>query len=82
MKKTAIKHADKSSFFYGGEPMENLFIAFPDVVSVKQMSQMLRIGTVLAYKLVKKKIIKSRKIGREYKITKVAILDYLLGGNQ
>lgn len=61
--------------------MENLFNDYPDVVSIEQMMKMLQIGSALAYKLVKKKIIKSRKVGREYKITKSAIKDYLLREN-
>ena len=42
---------------------------------------MLNVGQVLAYKLVKSGEIKSRKVGREYKIPKVNVIAYLLGEN-
>lgn len=58
--------------------MRELFSDYPDVVTVEQLMKMLQIGQVLAYRLVKKGIIKSRKVGREYKIPKTAVIDYLL----
>ena len=58
----------------------NLFGKYPDVVSISQMQEMLQIGKVLAYKLVKSGKIKSRKIGREYKIAKVAVAEFVNNG--
>lgn len=57
--------------------MSEIFKDYPDVVSVEQLMEMLQIGQVLAYKLVKSGAIKARKIGREYKIPKVNIVAYL-----
>lgn len=57
--------------------MNDMFIDYPDVVSVEQLMEMLQIGQVLAYKLVKSGTIKSRKIGREYKIPKINVIAYL-----
>lgn len=57
--------------------MSEIFKDYPDVVSVEQLMEMLQIGQVLAYKLVKSGAIKSRKVGREYKIPKVNIVAYL-----
>lgn len=57
--------------------MSEIFKDYPDVVSVEQLMEMLQIGQVLAYKLVKSGEIKSRKVGREYKIPKVNIVAYL-----
>ncbi len=54
-----------------------LFKNYPDVVSVEQLSEMLHIGQVLAYRLVRNGEIKSRKVGREYKILKVNFIAYL-----
>jgi len=54
-----------------------MFKEYPDIVSVKQFSEMLQIGIVLAYKLVKSGKIKSRKIGRDYKIQKSAVIAFL-----
>lgn len=58
--------------------MKELFANYPDVVSVEQLMEMLQIGQVLAYRLVKTGLIKSRKVGREYKIPKTAVIAYLL----
>ena len=57
--------------------MSEIFKDYPDVVSVEQLMEMLQIGQVLAYKLVKSGEIKSRKVGREYKIPKVNVIAYL-----
>lgn len=57
--------------------MSELFKDYPDVVSVEQLMEMLQIGQVLAYKLVKSGEIKSRKVGREYKIPKFNVIAYL-----
>lgn len=54
-----------------------MFDAYPDVVSVEQLMEMLQIGQVLAYKLVKRGEVKSRKVGREYKILKGSVIEYL-----
>lgn len=54
-----------------------MFTEFPDIVSVVEVAQMLKIGTVLAYRLVKTKKIKSKKIGREYKILKSDVMAFL-----
>lgn len=62
--------------------MNEIFKDYPDVVSVEQLMEMLQIGQVLAYRLVKKGTIKSRKVGREYKIPKVAVIAYLMQNNE
>lgn len=56
-----------------------MFAEYPDVVDVQTLKSMLNVGQVLAYKLVKSGEIKSRKVGREYKIPKVNVIAYLLG---
>lgn len=60
--------------------MNEMFKDYPDVVSVGQLKEMLQIGQVLAYKLVKEGEIKSRKVGREYKILKSPVIEYLSRG--
>lgn len=57
--------------------MEEIFKDYPDVVNIRQIAEMLQIGSVLAYKLVSTGAIKSRKIGREYKVSKVAVSQFL-----
>ena len=60
----------------GGKLLE-LFKNYPDVVSVEQLSEMLHIGQVLAYRLVRNGDIKSRKVGRKYIITKQNVIDFI-----
>ena len=56
-----------------------MFTTYPDIVDITQMRKMLGgIGVTLAYKLLKQRKIKSLKIGREYKIPKSCIIEYLL----
>lgn len=54
-----------------------MFINYPDVVSVEQMSEMLGISTKTAYSLLRKNKIMCFKIGRTYKIPKLNILHYM-----
>ena len=67
--------------------MENLtenysmFATYKDVVTVKQLAEMLGIGITLAYKLVRQKAIESIKIGRQYKIPKTNVISYLKNKN-
>ncbi len=55
-----------------------MFKNYPDVVNVKELQSMLGgISKKLAYHLLQNNIIKSIKIGREYKIAKVDVILYL-----
>ena len=56
-----------------------MFTTYPDIVDITQMRKMLGgIGVTLAYKLLKQRKVKSLKIGREYKIPKSCIIEYLI----
>lgn len=48
-----------------------------DVVTVKELSTILRIGINGAYDLVRTGAIQSIRVGRQYRIPRQAILDYL-----
>lgn len=54
-----------------------MFSDYPDVVSVEQVTEMLHIGQVLAYKLLKDGTIKARKVGRRYIIAKKNVIEFL-----
>ncbi|MBD5131214.1 MAG: helix-turn-helix domain-containing protein [Clostridiales bacterium] len=54
-----------------------MFLEYPDVVSVEQVTEMLHIGQVLAYKLLKDGTIKARKVGRRYIIAKKNVIEFL-----
>ncbi len=61
------------------EPQE-LFTNYPDILSVQQLMELLQIGKVLAYKLIESKKFKAIKIGREYKILKNSVIDFINNG--
>ena len=63
------------------ENYELMFTAYPDIVNIIQLKEMLGIGINLAYKLVRNKTIPSLKVGREYKIPKRNIIYYLTNQN-
>ena len=54
-----------------------MFQSFPDVLTVPQLSRMLNINEKTAYRLVREKQIGHFKVGRTYRIPKVAVFSYL-----
>ena len=58
---------------------EGVFDSYPDVVSVEEMQQMLRLGKNAVYLLLKDGIIKSIKVGKRYIVPKKYVIDFLLG---
>jgi excisionase family DNA binding protein len=57
------------------------FEEYPDILTVKQLCEMLNIGKNLAYDLLGSGAIKSIKIGAIYRVPKVWVLDYLRCAN-
>ena len=54
---------------------KDMFSSYPDVVSVKQLQEMLGgISKKLTYKLLKESQFEYRKIGREYRIKKARVI--------
>ncbi len=57
---------------------KSMFKNYPDVINVKELQVMLGgISKKLTYHLLQNNIIKSIKIGREYKIAKADVILYL-----
>lgn len=57
-----------------------MFDKYPDVVAVDDLCEMLGgISKKLAYRLLGDHEIKSVRIGREYKIPKPCVIEYLMG---
>ena len=55
-----------------------MFTDYPDIVNLVQMKQMLGgISDTLAYRMLREKKIKSKKVGRKYKIPKVNVINYI-----
>lgn len=54
-----------------------MFERFNDVVTVEELAKMLNIGRNTAYELVRSEEVASLKIGRQIRISKQAVLDYI-----
>lgn len=54
-----------------------MFETYPDVLDVKDLCSILRIGRKTAYHLLKSGVIPYRRIGRNYKIRKDTIIEYM-----
>ena len=54
-----------------------MFTEYPDLLDSDQLCKMLKICKGPAYRLLREGRIKYRKVGTEYKIPKVFVLDYL-----
>lgn len=54
-----------------------MYNSYPDVVTVKQLCEMLRIGRNTAYALLQSGEIKSVRIGRKYLIPKRCVIQFV-----
>ena len=62
---------------------KSMFKKYPDIVNVEELQVMLSgISKKLAYHLLQNNIIKSIKIGRQYKIAKADVILYLTQNNK
>lgn len=60
------------------EVTEDIFDSYPDVVTFEQLREMLgNIGKTLGYKLLRSNEIESFKLGRNYRILKSKVIEYL-----
>ena len=50
---------------------------FPDILCIEDIMQIFHIGKNSAYKLIKSGIIHAHRIGRNYKIPKCCVEDYI-----
>ena len=50
---------------------------YPDILTVTEASELLGVSTKTVYKLLKEGHIEKRAVGREFKIPKVNVTDYL-----
>ena len=57
---------------------KTMFKEYPDVLNIEGMSSILEISVKTAYKLLQRGDIGHLKVGREYRIPKVHLIDYLL----
>ena len=59
-----------------------MFRAYPDALSLKDLSQMFGVSTKQASKLIHDGKIDAVKIGREYRIAKINAIKFLMGKEQ
>ena len=57
--------------------LKKIFSNYPDVVSIPDLMKMLNIGRNTAYRLLQNGKLKSIKIGKQYRIPKQFIIEYL-----
>lgn len=55
----------------------NMFMQYPDVVTIQQVMEMLNIGKNKAYELIQNGTIQTVRIGKKYIIPKVAVIQFL-----
>ena len=55
----------------------DMFKEYPDVVSIDEVQQMLRIGKNAVYTLLKEQKIKNVRIGKKYIIPKKSVINFL-----
>lgn len=56
-----------------------MFRRYPDVLTPSQVQEMLGVGQRMAYGLLREGKISSVRMGRLYRVPKVAVIDYLCG---
>jgi excisionase family DNA binding protein len=55
-----------------------MFKEFPDVVGIKEICEMLNIGSKKAYKLVKTGELRSIPCSKSIKVPKISVIEYVL----
>lgn len=54
-----------------------MFERYSDILTVKELCEMLKIGRNTAYELVRANIIQNVQIGRQIRISKKSVIDYI-----
>lgn len=69
---------NNSNDLYGNQLLtpENIFTQYPDILTTSQLQEMLGIGRNTALKLLSSGKIKSIRIGKNYKIPKLYVIEY------
>ena len=55
---------------------------YPDILTVDEMSKDLGVSTKTGYQLLRENKIENIKVGREYCITKISVVDFLMRKNK
>ena len=57
--------------------MRKIFANYPDVVSINELMKMLNISKPTAYRLLQNGDVKNIKVGKQYRIPKKLVIEYL-----
>ena len=57
-----------------------MFPEYPDIVTVRQLTEMLGISKTMVYSLIKDGEIQAVKLGLSYKIPKVSVINFVMNG--
>ena len=57
----------------------NIFCNYPDAMTLAQLAECLNISTKLASRLVHEKKVFAKKVGREYRISKSSVIEFVRG---
>jgi excisionase family DNA binding protein len=57
-----------------------MFENFPDVLTVPQVAEILRVGRNTAYDLVRSGAIKGVKVGRQIRVAKSSVIEFISNG--
>lgn len=55
-----------------------MFESYDDILTITDVAEILKIGTTQAYKIVRSGHLKAYKEGKDWKITKPALIKYVL----
>ncbi len=55
--------------------------SYPDVLSIQDIMEILKIGRTLAYRLVNDKTIPAKKLGRDWIISKSNLIEFISEGD-
>ena len=55
-----------------------MFDCYDDILTIEELAEILKIGTSQAYKLVRTGAIKAFKEGKDWKISKEAVIQYVV----
>ena len=61
----------------GKEAYDLMLKAYPDILNIDEMCEVVKVSTKTGYKLLKEGKIGSIKVGRTYRIPKVHLLSYM-----
>ena len=66
----------KKQSLYNAQSIKRI-VDYPDVLTVQEASELLGVSKKTVYKLLKEDKIEKRAVGREFKILKVNVTEYL-----